>query len=100
VLLELLHVRSNQHLAQFDEVAVLLIINLDDTPWVATAADLSPICGGDLRIGANNSERNLRHNLIVLCNRFVVIKFVTGTFEYLNGMVLDIGKNLKQLVSI
>jgi hypothetical protein len=79
---------------------VLLIVNLDDTPWVATTADLSPIGGGDLGISTNNSERNLRHNLIVLCNRFIVIKFVTGTFEYLDGMVLDISKNLKQLVSI
>jgi hypothetical protein len=32
VFLELLHVGTDQHLAQLDKVAVLLVVDLDDTP--------------------------------------------------------------------
>ena len=45
VLLELFHVCADQHLAQLDKVAVLLVVDLDDTPWVATATDLAAIGG-------------------------------------------------------
>ena len=94
VLLELLHVCSDQHLAQLDKVAVLLVVDLDDTPWVTTSSDLTPICAGDLRGGTNNRERNLGHDLVVLGNRLVIIKFIARTFEDLDVMVLDICKNL------
>jgi hypothetical protein len=76
---------------------VLLVIDLDDTPWVTASSDLSTIGTSDLGIRTNNSERNFRHNLIVLSNRLIVVKLITRTLEDLDGVVLDISENLKRI---
>ena len=94
VLLELLHVGADQHLAELDEVAVFLVVDFDHTPGVATTAHLAAIRGGDLVVGAHHGEGNLGHNLLVLGNRLLVIELVAGTLEDLDVVVLDIGENL------
>jgi hypothetical protein len=98
VLLELLHVGADQHLAQLDKVAVLLVVDLDDTPGVATATDATTISSVDLGVGTNNGERNLGHDLLVLSNGLLVIKLVAGTLEDLDGVLLDIGEDLEQSI--
>ena len=90
VLLELLHVCADKHLAKLDEVAVLLVVNLDDAPRVTTSADLAAIGAGDLGSGTDNSEWDLGQDLVVLGNRLVIIKLVTWTLENLNVVELDI----------
>jgi hypothetical protein len=94
VLLELLHVGADQHLAQLDEVAVLLVVDLDDTPGVATTTDTAAVGGGDLGVGTNDGEGNLGHDLLVLGNSLLIVKLVAGTLEDLDGVVLNIGKDL------
>lgn len=44
---QLLHMRPNQHLSKFDEITVVLIVDLDHTPRVRSSTDLSPIWGID-----------------------------------------------------
>ena len=97
VLLELLHVRSDQHLSQLDEVAVLLVINLDDTPWIASSTDFTSIGAGNLGVGTNNGERDLRHDLIVLGNVLIIIELISWAFEDLDIVVLNISENLRPL---
>ena len=99
VLLELLHVGADKHLAKLDEVAVLLVVNLDDTPWVTTSADLAAIGAGDLGSGTDNGKWNLGQDLVVLGNSLVIIKFVTWTLEDLDVVELDIGKDLANLLA-
>ncbi|KAI6757469.1 hypothetical protein HG531_003294 [Fusarium graminearum] len=94
VLLELLHVCSDEHLSKLNEVAVLLVVDLDDSPGVSTATDLAAIGTGDLVVGTNDGERNLGHDLVVLSDRLLVVELVTGTLKDLDTVVLDIGKNL------
>lgn len=98
VLLELLHVGADQHLAQLDKVAVLLVVDLDDTPGVATAADVTTVSSGHLGVGTNNGEGNLGHDLLVLSNGLLIVKLVAGAFEDLEGVLFDIGKDLKESV--
>lgn len=98
VLLELLHVCSDEHLSKLDKIAVLLVIDLDDAPRVGTTANLATIGACDLVVGTNNSEGNLGHNLVVLSDRLLIIKLVSGPLEDLDAMVLDIGENLGWLV--
>jgi hypothetical protein len=95
MLLELLHVGTDEHLPQLDEIAVLLVIHLDDTPRVATTADLAAIGSGDLIRSANNGEGNLGHDLVVLGNGLLVIELIPGSLKDLNLVELDVGKNLK-----
>src|SRR5690606_6603944 len=71
VFLELFHVCANKHLAELDKVTVVFIVNLNDTPWVTTSANLASIWPSDLSVGTNNCERNLRHDLLVLSNGFL-----------------------------
>jgi hypothetical protein len=91
-------VGSNEHLAQLDEITVLLVVDLDETPGIFASSDLAAISAGDLRVGTDNSEWDLGHDLIVLCDRLIIVEFITGTLEDLDVMVLDIGENLSQLV--
>jgi hypothetical protein len=88
-------VGADQHLAQLDKVTVLLVVNFDDTPGVATATDTAAISGGDLGVGTDDSEGNLGHDLLVFGNGLLVIELVAGTLEDLDGVVLDIGKDLE-----
>jgi hypothetical protein len=94
MLLELFHVCADKHLAQLDEVAVFLVVDFDDTPWVATAADLATIRGSNFSVRANYGEGDLGHDFLVLRNSLLVVKFIAGPLENLDGVVLDIGKNL------
>ncbi|KAI3475748.1 hypothetical protein L1887_62826 [Cichorium endivia] len=94
VLLELLHVRADEHLAQLDEVAVLLVVDLDDAPGVAAAADLATFGGGDLGVGADDSEGNLGHDLGVLGNGLLVVELVAGALENLDVVVLNVAEDL------
>jgi hypothetical protein len=72
---------------------VLLVVDLDDTPWVAAATDLAPIGIGDLVGGTNDGEGDLGHNLVVLRDRLLVIKLVARALEDLNLVELDIRQN-------
>lgn len=94
VLLELLHVGADKHLAQLYKVAVLLVIDLDSTPGVATTTNATAIGGADLGVGTDDSERHLGHDLLVLGNSLLVVKLVAGSLEDLDGVVGDIGKDL------
>jgi hypothetical protein len=87
-------VGSDEHLAQLDEIAVLLVVDLNETPGVFASTDLAAIGAGDLRVGSDNSEGNLRHDLVVLRDGLVVVKLVAGTLEDLDVVVLDICKDL------
>lgn len=49
----------NQHLSKLDKVAVLLVVDLNGAPRVASAADLAAIGGLNDFVGANNGERDL-----------------------------------------
>ena len=94
VLLELLHVGTDEHLAELDEVAVLLVIDLNHTPRVATATDLAPVGICDLVVGTNDGERDLGKDLVVLRDGLVIIELVPGTLEDLDLVVLDVGEDL------
>jgi class 3 adenylate cyclase len=87
-------VGADQHLAKLDEVAVLLVVDFDDAPRIATATDLAAIRCADLVGSTNDSERNLGHDLIVLCNGLLIIELVPGTLEDLDLVELDVCKNL------
>lgn len=99
VLLELFHVGTDQHLAQLHEVAVLLVVDLNGTPWVATTTDLTAVGGGDFRVRTNNGERNLGHDFLVFSDGLFVVKLVAGALEDLDRVVLDIGEDLYNIIS-
>jgi hypothetical protein len=87
-------------LSKLDEVAVLLVVDLNDTPGVRTATDLAAVCAGDLISSTDNGERNLGHDLVVLGNGLLVVELVTGALEDLNAVVLDVGQNLNRSVIV
>jgi len=50
---------TDEHLAQLNKVAVVLVVDLNDTPWVSATTNLAAFWGRDLGIGSNNGERYL-----------------------------------------
>lgn len=51
------HVRADQQRAQLPEVAVVLVLDLRNTPEVLAALDNAPVGGGDVLSGSNDRER-------------------------------------------
>jgi hypothetical protein len=98
ILPELLHVSPDEHLSELDEVAVLLVIDLDDTPWVRPPAYFTTIRGLDNLIRADDSERNLAGNLLGFSNGFLVFIFICGCLEDVNVVVGNISQNLSLLL--
>jgi hypothetical protein len=54
---QILEVGAGQEIAQVDEFTVVLILDVDDTPTVLTAADLLAV-DNDSLLAADNGERN------------------------------------------
>lgn len=54
----------NEHLAKLDEVAVVFVVNLNNTPRVCMTANFTTIRGLDILVRADESERNLAGNLL------------------------------------
>jgi hypothetical protein len=77
---------SDQDRAELLEIAVVLILNLGNTPRVLSALDNAAITGLDVLFGADNSERHGVHkaagmlsgSLIVLLDRGLVDLDVLG----------------------
>ncbi len=85
---------ADEHLAELDEVTMLLVVNLNNTPWVTASADLATIRAGDLGRGSNDSERNLGEDLIVLGDSLIIVKLVAWSLKDLDVMELDICEDL------
>lgn len=100
VLPELLHVGADQHLPKFNEVTVVFVVHLDNTPGVCTAAHLTTIRSGDLLVRTDNGEGYLAGNFLRLRNRLVVLILVSRCLEDVNVMVGDVGENLYDTISI
>ena len=94
-LAELLHVSTDEHLAELDEVAVVFVVDLNDTPRVRTTANLAAIWSLDNPVGANDSKRNLAGNFLGLRKGLLVLIFVCRRLEDLNLMVRDVREHLE-----
>jgi hypothetical protein len=81
-------------LSELDKVAVLLVVDLDDTPWVATATDFATFGSGDLGVGSNYGEGDLGHDLVVLGDGLLVVKLISWSLEDLDIVVVDVAKYL------
>jgi hypothetical protein len=87
-------VGTDEHLSELDEITVLLVIDLDDTPGVLTTTNFAAIRGSNLVGSTNNSEGDLGHDFVVLCDRLLVVELISGALEDLDAVVLDVGKDL------
>ena len=73
---------------------MLLVVDLDDTPWVATATDLATFRSLDLGVGTNDGEGHLGHDLVVLGDRLLIVELVAGALEDVDVVVVDVGEDL------
>jgi hypothetical protein len=73
---------------------MFLVVDFDDTPWVATAADFATIRGSNFSVCTDDGEGDLGHDLLVFRNSLFIVKLIARALEDLDGVVLDVGKNL------
>jgi len=95
VLPQFFHVRADEHLAQLDEIAVLLIVDFNHAPWVRTPPDGAPITRLDFTVRAYDGEGDLSRDLLVFPDRLFVVVFVLRRLEDADLMVSDVGENLR-----
>lgn len=94
VLTQFLHVRPDEHLTKLDEVAVLLIVDLDNTPWIRSPTNDTTILRLNLDVGTNHGERNLRDDGLVLSESLLVLVLVDWGLEDADVVVLNISEDL------
>lgn len=95
VLPELFHVRTNKHLAKFDKVAMVFVIDFNDTPRIFTSTDLTAVgCINEL-VGADNCEGNLAGNFLRFGDSLLVFVIISRCLEDVNVMMLDVRQNLQ-----
>jgi hypothetical protein len=76
VLPQFLHVRADEHLAQLDEIAVLLVVDFNHTPRVRATTDGAPIACVDFAVRAYDGEGDLGCDFLIFRDRlFVVISY-------------------------
>ena len=92
---ELLHVRPNEHLTQFHEVAMILVVDLNDTPWVRASTNDAAIFRLDFKIGADHSERNLGDDGLMLAECLLIFVLVHRSLEDPDVVVLNVRQNLE-----
>jgi len=79
---------------------MVLVVDLNDTPWILATADLAAFWGADLGISTDNCERYLGEDLVVLGRGLLVIVLVSRTLEDLNVVVVDIRENLQTISNV
>jgi len=94
VLAKFLHIGADEHLAKLDEITVVLIVDLNNTPWVCTSADLTTVRGFNDLVGADDGKRDLAGNLLSFCKCLLILIVVSGSLEDVDVMVGNIRKNL------
>jgi len=94
VLPEFLHVRSYKHLAKLDKVAMFLVIDFDDTPWVRPPANMSVVWCDDDLIRTDHGKRNFARDFLRFCYSLLIFVLVGGGLEDVNIMISYICKNL------
>lgn len=94
-LAKLLHVGPDKHLAELDKVAVVLVVDLHDTPWVCTTANLATVGSLDNPVRANNGKRDLAGNLLGFRNSFLILVLVRRGLEDLDLVVGDVREYLE-----
>jgi hypothetical protein len=94
ILSEFFHICPDKHLSQFDEITVLLVIHLDNSPRIRAPAYLSAIGSDDNFVRSNNCEGDFAGNLFVLGNGLLVLVVIRGSLEDVNIVMSDVRENL------
>lgn len=91
---KLFHVGTDKHLAQLDEITMLFVVDLNDTPWVRTTADLTAIGSVHLLNRPDYGEGNLARNLLSFSDSLLVLVLVGGRLEDADVVVGNVRKDL------
>ena len=73
---------------------MLLVIDLDDTPWVRPPANLSAIWCHDDLIRTDHGKRNFARDFLRFCYRLLILIVIGGRLEDVDIMISYIRKNL------
>lgn len=90
------HVCSDQDRSELLEVAVVLVLNLGDTPRVLATLDDAAITGLDILLGTNNGEGHGVHKAAGVLGSGLVVFLDRGLVD-LDVLGLNDGDNLKEL---
>ena len=74
---------------------MLLVIDLDDTPWVRPPANVSAVWCHDDLIRTDDGKRNFARNFLRFCYGFLIFVVISGRLEDVDIMISYICKNLE-----
>jgi hypothetical protein len=109
---QLLHVRPDKHLPEFDKIAMFFLVDFDDSPWIGSTSGHAIIGGSDdiVRTDYGKGDLALRRlsaigeisgytysDFLVLLDGFLIFIFVCGRLEDTDAMVVNIGKDLHHM---
>lgn len=97
VLTEFLHVSTDEHLSKLHKVAVVFIVNLDDTPRIRTSADLTTIGSYYDLIGTDDSKGDFAGDFLRLRESLFILIVVSRGLEDVDVVVSNIRENLQSI---
>ena len=74
---------------------MLLVIDLDDTPWVRPPANLTTVWCHDDLIRTNHGKRNFARDFLRFCYGLLIFVLISGRLEDVDIMISDICNNLE-----
>ncbi|KAH3671682.1 hypothetical protein OGAPHI_000387 [Ogataea philodendri] len=80
-------------LSKLDEVTVVLVVDLNNSPWIRSASHYSSVWGLDLVGRPNNSERCLGHDLSGCSSGLLIVVVVFWRVEQLDSLVIYVVQN-------
>jgi hypothetical protein len=81
-------------LTELDEVAVVFIIDFNNTPWIFTATNFTAVRCLDELIRSNNREGNLADNLFRFCDALLIFILVRRRLEDADVVMGNVSENL------
>ena len=76
---------------------MLLVVNLDDTPWVRPSANVSAVWCHDDLIRTDHGKRNFARDFLRFCYGLLILVLIGGRLEDVDIMISYICKNLGRM---
>ena len=74
---------------------MLLVINLDDTPWVRPPANMTAVRCHDNLIRTDHGKRNFAREFLRFCYGLLIFVLIGGRLKDVDIMISYIRKNLR-----
>jgi hypothetical protein len=95
---KLLHIGTDKHLTELDEVTMFFIVHLDNTPRVRPTTNFTAVGCANKLVRANNSERHAGSDFLHFRDTLLIFILILRQLEDVDVVMSDVRKHLSSVV--